>query len=114
MKQGHLSQHFTKVVAKRLSAVEADPNRIQTAQGNGAHPLRPASVRVEVNRPFVCPPPDLPDARCDELIFCQRFPLAALTEADHRFGCFLQVVHADGDDLFLCRFEPDSLMGRVA
>lgn len=39
MKQGHLSQYFTGVAMKRLSAVEADPFRSNQHEFNGAEPL---------------------------------------------------------------------------
>lgn len=39
MKAGHLSQYFTGVAAKRLSAVESDPSRSHQHEINGANPL---------------------------------------------------------------------------
>jgi hypothetical protein len=40
LKRGHLSQHFEAVVAKRLSAVEADPNRSNQHEFNGVRALK--------------------------------------------------------------------------
>ena len=40
MKRGHLSQYFAAVVAKRLSAVEANPNRSNQHQFNGVLALK--------------------------------------------------------------------------
>lgn len=40
MKQGHLSQYFTKVVAKRLSAVEAGTKKSHQHEFNGTKELK--------------------------------------------------------------------------